>query len=263
MFCRWEVKLKIQSRKVQFSGYDDNLLSGIVESPLGDNAKKMIIVSHCFTCTKQIITTARLSRGLAQAGFAVLRFDFSGLGDSEGQFADSNFSSMIKDTQCAAEFLANNFVPVDVLIGHSMGGVASLAVAQNNHASLSGVKKLITLASPAEPSHVLHHFDSALVELNKGRSANIVVAGQKYLIKPQFIDDVMSYNMKNRMQACNQFILAISAGNDKLIEPQAAQQIIDYTHGDAQVYVIDGADHLFSNKRHSEMLLSVVIKSLI
>ena len=115
-------KLKIQSRKVEFEGFNGSLLEGSLDFPLEIPPRQYIIISHCFTCSKQILTTARLSRGLAHAGMAVLSFDFTGLGYSEGVFADTHFSSMVKDITCAADWLATHYAPASILIGHSMGG---------------------------------------------------------------------------------------------------------------------------------------------
>ena len=228
----------------------------MLEYPIQIEPRAYIIMSHCFTCTKQTITTARLSRGLAQLGFAVLRFDFTGLGESEGVFADTNFSSMINDIESAAQFLLNNYRAATILIGHSMGGVASLAASQNSHFALAEIQKIITLASPAAPAHVLHHFGMALEKLKRGESTYIQVAGKSYPVKPEFIKDVLSYNMDKQMRQCNISIMAVRAGDDALIEPSAAEKILSYTHADKTLCQIDGADHLFTDRNHSELLLS-------
>ncbi len=172
-------KFKIQSRKISFKGSGGRQLAASFDFPVENPPGRYILISHCFTCTKQTLTTARLSRGLAQAGFAVLRFDFSGLGDSEGDFADTHFRSMIEDIECAAGWLVQHYQPASVLIGHSMGGTASLAAACNVgalseasfNAPLAQLEKLVTLASPAEPAHVLHHFGSAMQQLQRGEEA--------------------------------------------------------------------------------------------
>lgn len=250
--------MKIQSRKVNFKKANKNKLSGLLEFPVHSEPKATIIISHCFTCTKQTITTARLSRGLAQLGFAVLRFDFTGLGESEGVFSDTHFRSMISDIECAAQFLLSNYNGVAILIGHSMGGTACLAASQNMHSALAGIQKIITLASPAEPAHVLHHFGSVLENLKQGEDAFIQVAGKKYPVKPAFIEDVMSYDMNRQMQQCNIPIMAVQAGNDALVEASAAKKILSYTHAEKKLCRIDGADHLFSDRKHSALLLSQV-----
>lgn len=251
--------MKFQSRKIQFENVKKNQLSGILDFPAAIKPKAYIIISHCFTCTKQTITTARLSRGLAQAGFAVLRFDFTGLGDSEGVFADTHFRSMLCDVESAANFLSMHYTPASILIGHSMGGTASLAATQYSCATLNGIQKIITLASPATPAHVLHHFGGALALLQRGENAHIKVAGQNYPVKPHFIKDVMTYNMDKQMQDCGLSIMAVRAGNDSLVEAQEADQIVDYTRGDSLLYQIDGADHLFSGRGHGALLLSYII----
>ncbi len=253
-------KFKIQARKVQFEGFDGSLLSANLEFPLEIPPLQYVIVSHCFTCNKQTITTARLSRGLAQAGMAVLRFDFTGLGDSEGDFANTHFSSMVKDLECAADWLSKHYQPVQLMIGHSMGGTASLAASQAKSASLSQLKKIITLASPANPDHVLHHFGSAMDELLRGNKAQIEVAGQLYPVTPEFVKDVQSYDMKQQMQACETPIMAVRAGNDGLIGPQAAEAILQYTSAQTHLCQIDGADHLFSERAHAALVLSEVLR---
>lgn len=256
-------KLKIQSRKIQFKGFDGSLLDGNLDFPQEVAPKQYVIVSHCFTCTKQILTTARLSRGLAHAGLAVLSFDFTGLGFSEGNFADTHFRSMVKDIECAADWLEAHYEPVSILVGHSMGGTASLAAAQNANNSLSHVQKIITLASPAYPAHVLHHFGAAMTKLRNAEAAQIIVAGRPYDVKPSFVEDVESYDMDKQMEACNVPIMAISAGADELVGPEAAQQILHYTEAEKRLIQIDDADHLFSDRAHAARLLDEVLNWII
>lgn len=252
-------KYKIQTRKVQFEGSDGSLLAGNIDFPEGISPVQYVIVSHCFTCTRQTLTTARLSRGLVQAGFAVLRFDLTGLGDSEGSFADSHFRSMIGDIERAAEFLSTHYQSASLLIGHSMGGTASLAASQSGLKAMSHVDKIITLASPAYPAHVLHHFGKAMTDLQQGKESKILVAGQPYPVKPSFINDVESYDMDEQMKDCVIPIMAARAGKDSLVGPEAAERIINFTAGESRLYQIDEADHLFSNRDHAEQLLSAVL----
>jgi len=252
-------KFKIQSRKVHFSGFNGGQLAASLDFPREVAPAQYAIISHCFTCTKQTLTTARLGRGLAQAGYGVLRFDFTGLGDSEGVFADTHFRSMIKDIECAADWLATHYQPANILIGHSMGGTASLAAACDGGASLAQVEKVITLASPAIPGHVLHHFGPAMAKLQHGETAEIKVAGQAYVVKPAFVEDVNSYDMVAQMRDCHIPVMAVRAGDDELIGPQDAQQLLGYGNTASRLCQIDGADHLFSNRNHAEQLLAEIL----
>ena len=203
---------KVRTKHVQFTGSDGGLLAATMDFPEGVQPKKYIIVSHCFTCNRQLLITGRLCRGLAKAGYAVLRFDFTGLGESEGDFADTHFRSMIKDLECAADWLAEHYAAASVLIGHSMGGTVSLAASQNGKSGLSAVENIVTLASPSYPAHVLHHFGDAMPALLRGEEAEILVAGQTYPVKPAFVEDVKSYDMSEQMRECELSILAVYAG---------------------------------------------------
>lgn len=255
-------KYKQQSRKVSFKGFDGSGLSASLDFPEGIVPEEYIIISHCFTCTKQTLTTARLSRGLVQAGFAVLRFDFTGLGDSDGCFANTHFTSMSQDIESAASWLAEHYEPAGILIGHSMGGTASLLASQSKHVSLSAINKIVTLASPSEPAHVLHHFGAAMDLLQRGERAQIKVAGHAYDVRPAFIADVQAYYMPEVMQACDIPVMAVRAGKDELVRPEDADQIVEYAGAGSEVCQIDGADHLFSERDHAASLLCDVLSWL-
>jgi len=255
-------KHKTQTRVVNFAGFDGSLLAASLDFPVDVTPRQYAIMSHCFTCTRQTLTTARISRGLAQSGIGVLRFDFTGLGDSEGVFADSHFRSMVRDIECAAEFLARHFQPASILMGHSMGGTASLAASQDGCSALSKLSKLITIASPAYPAHVLHHFGGAMPRLRQGLAAEILVAGQAYPVKPSFVDDVETYDMSLQMQNCDIPIMAARAGNDALVGPEAAEQILAFTRAETRLIEIAEADHLFSNRDHADGLLRSVLSWL-
>jgi len=251
-------KHKIQTRSLSFSGHDGSQLVASLDFPRDIAPTRYAIMCHCFTCTRQTLTTSRLCRGLAQAGVAVLRFDFTGLGESEGSFADSHFSSMIGDIECAAEFLHKHYQAPDYLLGHSMGGTACLAASQNGSIALARVSRLVTIASPASPEHVLHHFGPAMKDLQQGEASEILVAGQAYPVKPSFISDVEGYDMVLQMQNCHLPVLAVSAGNDELVGAEAARQILQYTQGERKLLEIDQADHLISDRGHSAQMISVV-----
>ena len=253
---------KVQSRQVRFPGFNGGILAGTLDYPEGVEPQEYAVVSHCFTCTRQTLTTARLSRGLAGAGMAVLRFDFTGLGDSEGQFADTHFRSMVQDVVCAAEFLSKHYRPPSLLLGHSMGGTASLAASQLDSAALTAVNRVVTLASPAYPAHVLHHFGSAMPLLEQGKGAEISVAGRAYPVKPGFVEDVRSFDMSQQMQGFHIAVLAARAGEDELVSAAAAEHILAFTQGDTCLVDIEDADHLFSNRDHAAQLEKAVLNWL-
>lgn len=232
----------------------DHRLSARLDMPTKHQILGYAIISHCFTCSKETLTTARVSRGLAKLGFAVLRFDFTGLGESNGNFADSNFSSMVADIETVAQFMQHHYQPPDMLIGHSMGGTASLVAA----AEITSCKTVVTIAAPSTPQHVLHHFGSAMPELEAGRASEIRVAGNFYPIKPQFIHDVRDYAMENMHNHLSIPILAIRAGQDELIKSEDADEISEYTRKITKIIDFPDADHLFSNRKTTESMIDQI-----
>jgi len=250
---------KVQSRQLRFPGHNGYSLAATLDYPEGVEPLEYAVISHCFTCTRQTLTTARLSRGLASAGVGILRFDFTGLGDSEGEFSGTHFRSMVEDIACAAEFLSKYYKPPSLLVGHSMGGTASLAASQLAGSALAAVNRVVTLASPAYPAHVLHHFGSAMPRLEQGEDAEISVAGRAYPVKPGFVEDVQSYDMSQQMLGFNLDLLAARAGEDELVGAEAAEQILAYTQGNRYLVEINAADHLFSNRDHARQLEQAVL----
>ncbi|MCW9013912.1 MAG: alpha/beta fold hydrolase [Gammaproteobacteria bacterium] len=247
-------KYSTQSIKLSFPNQHNVILAARLDRPVDREPIAYIIMSHCFTCTKETLTTARVSRGLAQQGFGVLRFDFTGLGDSEGNFSDSNFTSMVNDVHSAAEYLQKNYSAPVTLIGHSMGGTAALAAS----VAITSCDTVITIAAPNEPSHVLHHFGKAMDQLESGQNAEITVAGIQYPVKPQFIQDVYGFKMRKILSNFNKRILAIRAGKDSLVSHSDADNIIALTSAESRLYELKDADHLFSDRIDTNNMISEI-----
>jgi len=248
---------KTKSIKTAFIGSDDNLLDARLEMP-ETRPKAFIIFSHCFTCTKDILTTYRSSRLLAQQGYAVLRFDFSGLGDSEGDFAECNFSTTIEDIQCAIKFLSDEYETPEILIGHSLGGTSSLAAA----IEADEIKKVITIASPSQPSHVLHHFEQALAMLEQNRPSSFEVAGKFYNINPQFVTDVRRWDMQQTLNDLNKPVLIFNVRNDALVNEEDAMEIEQWVGGKTDLIHLDNTDHLLIDKTAHTYAISQAVRWL-
>jgi putative redox protein len=239
--------MKSRTRKCHFFNSRGQRLDARLDYPAAtelDEVATFIVFRHCFTCSKETITTYRLSRLLAENGYAVLRFDFSGLGGSEGDFSSSTFSSTQDDLNCAIEFLSSNYRPPCYLMGHSLGGTTALAVAEN----FPHVKGVVTVASPSQPEHVLHHFGHALTLLEQGVSASFEVAGQFFSVEPAFVDDLRGTDMRTSLSTLDKPVLIIDIENDALVDESNAREIQHWLKGQSQLITIKNSDHLLTDK---------------
>jgi len=246
--------MKTKSIKTTFSGSQGNRLDARLELP-PKTPKAFIIFSHCFTCTKDILTAYRGSRLLAQQGYAVLRFDFSGLGESEGNFAECNFSTTIEDLHAAIDFLSEQYDPPEVLIGHSLGGTSSLIAAIDAPA----IQRVVTIASPSQPAHVLHHFEQSVALLEQGIAASFEIAGKLYEVNPQFLTDVRQWDLQQQLKKLNKPVLLFNVENDALVSDDDAREIKQWINGSTTLINLKNTDHLLSDKKaHTNAMTQIV-----
>ncbi|NKB77961.1 MAG: alpha/beta fold hydrolase [Gammaproteobacteria bacterium] len=177
--------------KVSFTGSGEHLLAGLLEVPSG-SIRAFALFAHCFTCGKDVVAASRISRSLVAQGIAVMRFDFTGLGNSDGDFSNTNFSSNVEDLISAANFLRDQYVAPSLLIGHSLGGTAILHAAQE----IPDAQGVVTIGSPAKAIHVSKQFSVDLENININGSAVVNLAGRSFTIKKQFLDDLQSSSEK-------------------------------------------------------------------
>ena len=239
--------------KTGFTGGSGYQLDARLELPSA-SPKAFAIASHCFTCTKDTITVFRISRMLAQLGIAVLRFDFTGLGGSQGDFAQTNFTTNVADVHTAVAWLSDNYEAPSLLIGHSLGGTAMLEAAMH----IDSIRAVATIASPSQPDHVLHHFGHALTMLEQGIPASIEVAGRHYEIEPQFLDDLHRYDMRQRLASLHKPVLIFRVVHDTLVDSENADEIDAWTGGPSRIVTLDKADHLLSNREDTEYVANEI-----
>jgi len=243
--------MKTKTIKCSFKNSQDETLDARLDVPVDIDVNEItdfIIFCHCFTCSKETITTFRLSRLLAENGYGVLRFDFTGLGNSEGDFSSTTFSGTQDDLKSAINFLKNNYQAPSFLMGHSLGGTTALSVAQD----YDFVKGVVTVASPSDPEHVLHHFGHALTLLEQGVSASFKVAEQYYDIKPEFVVDVRNTNMQSRLSRLDKPVLVFTIENDALVSESNAKEIQQWVKAEVELITLKNTDHLLSDRQASE-----------
>ncbi|MCX2980523.1 OsmC family protein [Halieaceae bacterium IMCC14734] len=238
-------------QKVKFES-DGLMLSGALETPDGD-IRCYALFAHCFTCGKDVAAASRIARALTAAGIAVLRFDFTGLGNSDGDFANTNFSSNIQDLMAATDFLRSEHAAPELLIGHSLGGAAVLAMA----AQVPEVKAVATIGAPHRADHVAHNFNASLEQIAAEGSAKVDLGGREFVIKKQFLDDLAAYEA-SEIGRLRKALLVMHAPLDATVPLQEAEKIYLEARHPKSFISLDGADHLLSNKQDSEYAAATI-----
>ncbi|MDH5612048.1 MAG: alpha/beta hydrolase [Gammaproteobacteria bacterium] len=247
------------SIKISFTGGSGHTLDARLELPDG-TPQAYAICCHCFTCSKDTLTTYRISKALAAKGYATLRFDFTGLGNSDGVFSKTGFSSNVADIRAAIDYLLVHYQTPALLIGHSLGGTAVLeAVMQLKGDIAEKIRAVVTIASPSQPDHVLHHFGHALTLLEQGIPSSIEVAGEHYEIEPEFVKDLRSFNMRQRLANFNKPTLIFNIANDPLVGEKNATELNKWIKGNSTIITLQNSDHLLSKKDDIDQVTQDII----
>jgi putative redox protein len=233
----------LRSHRVNFTGAQGDRLAARLEQPSEDPVAYALF-AHCFTCSKDYVASSRISRALAEHGIAVLRFDFTGLGNSEGDFANTNFSSNVEDLKLAAEFLREHYELPRILIGHSLGGSAVLAVAR----MIPEVKLVVTIAAPADPAHMKSYLTEAIPFIERDGQVEIELAQRSFMIQKQFLDDISSYNLNEATRNLNAALLVFHSPNDAVVDIEQAREIFQAARHPKSFISLDQADHLLSHR---------------
>ena len=242
------------SKRINFPGAQGVKLAAVLETPDGDDPRAFALFAHCFTCTKDIFSARYVTAGLARRGFAVLRFDFTGLGASEGEFANTNFSSNVQDLLCAAEFMRAELKAPRVIVGHSLGGAAVLAAA----GEIPELRAVVSIAAPAEPAHVQNLFTDAKQKIQMEGEAEVLLAGRPFKIKKQFLDDIEGTKLADKIRAMNKALLIFHSASDKTVGIENARKIYEAARHPKSFISLDGADHLLSDKRDAAYVSEVL-----
>ncbi len=222
-------------------------LSARLDYPIDTHPKAYALFAHCFTCNKNLTAIRNISRSLTSAGIAVLKFDFTGLGESEGDFADTNFSSNVEDLVTAANYLKDNYEAPSILIGHSLGGAAVLLAAKH----IDSVKAIATIGAPSEPVHVAHQFHGKIDVIEKEGVSQVSLGGRPFTVKKQFLEDIRSTNLKEHIRSLKKAVLVMHAPFDRTVGVENAAAIFGAAFHPKSFISLDGADHLLTRKADS------------
>ena len=240
--------------RATFKGSAGTELAARLDLPAGPVAG-FALFAHCFTCTKDILAAKRIAAGLAAAGVGVLRFDFTGLGSSDGEFANTNFSSNVEDLVHAAAYLRANFAAPQLLIGHSLGGAAVLAAA----AEIPEAKAVVTIGAPADVTHVLNQFGGSLDEIRQRGEARVTLAGRQFTIRRTFLEDAEGHRLASRIATLGKALLVMHAPLDAVVGIDNASKIFLAAKHPKSFVSLDDADHLLSNASVAAYAARVIV----
>ena len=238
----------MRSENLTFENQRGEELAARLDLPVDGDPIACALFAHCFTCTKNLKAVGNISRALTRQGIAVLRFDFTGLGESEGDFADTTFSSNVDDLVAAAEFMAEDYEAPAVLVGHSLGGAAVLQAA----VQLPGVKAVATIGAPFDPQHVEHLFEDAVEEIEEEGLARVNIGGRPFTVKKQFIDDLRTQEAKDNIAQLKRALLIFHSPVDRIVDIENAALIFGAAKHPKSYISLDRADHLLMDPADSE-----------
>ncbi|PDT50986.1 MULTISPECIES: bifunctional alpha/beta hydrolase/OsmC family protein [Sinorhizobium] len=234
--------MPFNTQRHQFAGHSGATLAARLDLPNG-KLRAYALFAHCFTCSKDLAAARRIAAELAREGIAVLRFDFTGLGSSEGEFASTNFSSNVADLVSAADYLRQRYQAPSLLIGHSLGGAAVLAVAKE----IPEVRAVATIGAPADVGHVLKNFGTSLEEIEKSGAAEVDLAGRTFLVRKQFVEDAREQRIKDAVASLKKPLLILHAPLDETVGIENATEIFHAARHPKSFVSLDKADHLLTD----------------
>ncbi len=242
-----------QRIRLNFEGELGDELSGLLELP--DNPPQAyVLIAHCFTCGKDIPAASRIARSLVEADYAVLRFDFTGLGGSDGDFSNTNFSSNVGDLVAAANFLREEYEAPSLLVGHSLGGTAVLVAAQH----IPETRGVVTIGSPADPEHVAAQFMCDISQIEEEGEASVELAGRSFTIKKQFLDDIRNSVDDKHIAALKTPLLLFHSPDDQTVNIHEAEKIYKAAKHPKSFVSLSGADHLLTRREDAAYVAKVI-----
>ena len=233
-------------QNVQFTTSEGHQLSGILDSP-GGQPRAFALFAHCFTCSKNLKAATNIAKSLNDAGIAVLRFDFTGLGESEGEFADTNLSSNVADLLAAVAYLEENYRAPSILIGHSLGGTAVLQAA----ADIPSAVAVVTIGSPSRPSHITAMLKNERAEIESTGQATVQLGGRPFVIKKQFLEDLERHGLPESIGGLRKALLVMHAPLDDIVEVENASELFMHAKHPKSFVSLDKADHLMTREEDS------------
>jgi len=243
----------VPNERFQFPGSEGHQLAASLDLPEREPVAYALF-AHCFTCGKDVLAAKRISVALAAKGIAVLRFDFTGLGSSEGDFANSTFSSNVRDLVLAADHLRKTRKGPAILIGHSLGGAAILAAA----AQIPDARAVVTIAAPADPAHVTGLFADRIEDIRKHGKVEVSLAGRPFHIKREFLDDIAEHNLMAQVTTLHKALLIMHAPTDDTVGIDNATRIFVAAKHPKSFVSLAGADHLLTRKSDAAYVADVI-----
>ena len=240
---------------MQFNFLNKNgeTLSGRFEEPKGP-LKATALFAHCFTCSKNVMAASIISKALTESGIGVLRFDFTGLGASEGDFSNTNFSSNVEDLLSACAALEKNFEHPQLIIGHSLGGAAVLKASTQ----LEKVKAVVTIGAPSDVDHVSHLFSDDLSKIKAEGKAEVCLAGRKFTIKQQFVEDIKELEILEGLKVFKKALLIMHSPTDGTVSIDHAAKLFVAAKHPKSFVSLDEANHLLSSKEDARYAAGVI-----
>ena len=246
--------MRIRNHPLSISTPRGIRLSGIVVEPEGTPVGQACI-AHCFACSKDFPATVRLARALALEGIITLRFDFMGLGDAEGKFSDSSFSTYCEDLGAALDTLDRyTGQPTDLLIGHSFGGAMALALAGQRD-ELRGV---VTIAAPAEPGHVTHLFGEQATGIRTEGVAEVEIGGRRVAIGRDFLESVEAQDLSSALPRLGRPLLILHAPQDSVVGIDHARRIFSHARHPKSFVALHQSDHLLTRPQHTAYVARLI-----
>lgn len=235
------------SRTLRFGNGRGDMLAAVLDLPPDGAVAGTALFAHCFTCSKNLSAAVHVSRALTAHGLAVLRFDFTGLGQSDGDFADTHVSTNVADLVEAAACLGRELEPPQLLVGHSLGGAAVLLAARH----LPSVTAVATIGAPCRPDHVRHHFAGREAEIEARGEADVVLGGRTFTVRQDFLDDLDAHRMDAAVSGLERALLVLHAPTDATVGIENAAHLFGVAKHPKSFVSLDTADHLLSDPSDS------------